>query len=160
MVKSHQISNWVFIALFIVSIIVFGMFYLVGFDNPQGEYNAPEYTDLLIKFMYFMIVLCIVAAVGFAIFNGISLVGGPKGVNISGVPGGLIAGVSWGIFVIALVVSYIMASDAPIKTGDGVYDDVFWLKMTDMFIYAIYALMVVASLGLVVNLTGIFKKLS
>lgn len=160
MVKSHQISNWVFIALFIVSIVIFGMFYLVGFDNPQGEYNAPEHTDLLIKFMYFMIALCVVSAVGFAIFNGISLVGGPKGVNISGVPGGLITCISWGIFVITLVVSYIIASDAPVKTGDGVYDDVFWLKMTDMFIYAIYALMVVASLGLLVNLTGIFKKLS
>lgn len=158
MIKAHQISNWIFIILFAVSLIIFGVFYCVGYDNPQGDYNAPENTDLLIKFMYFMTALCIIVAVAGAIMNIVSSMGGPKGINMTGVPDKAISIVSVVIFVASLGISYAMASDAPVATGDGVYNDAFWLKVTDMFLYAIYALMVIASLGLVINLTGIFKK--
>ena len=43
-------------------------------------------------------------------------------------------------------------------TGDGLYTDTFWLKITDMLIYSIYFLFGVAAIGTIVNLSGIFKK--
>lgn len=158
MVKAHKISNWAFIALIVLTLVVFGMFYLVGYDNMQGEYNAPENTDLLLGFMYAMAGLCIVAVVAGAIMNAIGSIGAPKGVNITGVPTKAISLVSLGILVATLVISWIMASDAPVMTGEGAYTDTFWLKVTDLFIFTLVIQMACAGIGLLVNLTGIFRK--
>ena len=159
MVKlSYKISYYILYILFALTLVILGVFYMVGYDNPVGEYNAPENTDLLIYFMYAMVVLCVIAAIGSVISNVVSSFGGPKGVNISGVPEKLISIVSLTILVVSLVVAYAMGTDVAIITGDGAYTDAFWLKITDMFIYAIYFLMLVATFGLLVNMTGIFKK--
>ena len=40
----------------------------------------------------------------------------------------------------------------------GIYDNPFWCQATDALLYTIYALVAVTLLGLILNLTGIFKK--
>ena len=47
MVKTHKISNWVFILLIVATIVVFGLFFGVGYDNMEGKYVAPELTGTL-----------------------------------------------------------------------------------------------------------------
>jgi len=157
--KAHQISFYVFIALIVASLVVFGLFFGVGYDHPEGKYNAPEHTGTLIVFMYVMAGICVAATVGGALLNIISSMGGPKGVNITGVPDKAISVVSVALLVIIMVGAWAMASGAPLTLPSGnVFSDVTLLKITDMFIYAIYALMALAGLGLVVNLSGIFRK--
>lgn len=155
---SYKISYYILYILFALTLVVLGVFYTVGYDNPVGEYNSPENTELLIFFMYGMVGFCVVAALGSVISNVVSSLGGPKGVNISGVPERLISIVSLAILILSLIIAYAMGTDTVVITGDGAYTDVFWLKVTDMFIYAIYFLMLVATFGLLVNMTGIFKK--
>jgi hypothetical protein len=62
------------------------------------------------------------------------------------------------LLIVVFVVAYALGSDASVKTGDGWYEDKFWLKITDMFIYSAYFLLGVAVLATLVNLTGILKK--
>ena len=58
-----------------------------------------------------------------------------------------------------MVGSWVMASAEPVRLPNGSYfSDVALLKITDLFCYSLYALLAVASLALVVNLSGIFKK--
>lgn len=157
--KAHKISFYVFIALIIATLVVFGIFFGVGYDNMEGKYNAPEHTGTLLVFMYVMAAICILATVIGALGNIISSLGGPKGVNITGVPDKVISVVSVGLLVAIMVGSWSMASTNPLVLPSGkIFDDTTLLVLTDTFIYAIYALMACAVLGLVVNLSGIFRK--
>ncbi len=157
--KAHKISFYVFIALIIATLVVFGIFFGVDYDNMQGKYNAPEHTGTLLVFMYSMAALCILVTVIGALGNIISSMGGPKGVNITGVPDKAISVVSVGLLVAIMIGAWSMASTNPLVLPSGkIFDDTTLLVLTDTFIYAIYALMVCAVLGLVVNLSGIFRK--
>lgn len=159
--KAHRISFFVFIALIIATIVVFGVFFGVGFDNPEGKYNAPIHTGTLIVFMYVMAGICILVTVLGALGSIFSSIGGPKGVNITGVPDKAISVVSVLLLIGIMVGSWSMASTEPLRLPNGsLFEDGTLLVLTDTFIYAIYALMALTTLALVVNLSGIFKKLS
>ncbi len=159
--KAHRVSFFVFIALIFATVVVFGLFFGVGFDNPEGKYNAPVHTGTLIVFMYVMAAICILATVLGALGNILSSFGGPKGVNITGVPDKAISIVSVCLLIAVLVGSWTMASDEPLRLPSGLYfSDASLLKISDLFCYSLYALLALATLALVVNLTGIFKKLS
>ena len=61
-----RLSHTVLIVLVALAVIVFGLFWLVGFDTPfidDPRFNAPLLTDVVICFVYLMIVLAIVAVV-------------------------------------------------------------------------------------------------
>ena len=52
-----------------------------------------------------------------------------------------------------------MGSDAAVTMGGGtVYDNKVMLKVTDMFLYSTYALLIVAAIGTLLNLIGVFKQ--
>ena len=157
--KAHRVSFFVFVALIIATLVVFGLFYGVGYDNLVGKYNAPEHTGTLIVFMYVMAGVCILATVLGALMNVVSSLGGPKGVNITGVPDKAISVVSFAILAIVMIVSWVMASDAALVLPSGdIFSDAILLKISDLFLYALYSLLALATLGLVVNLSGVFKK--
>ena len=157
--KAHRVSFFVFIALIIATVVVFGLFFGVGYDNPQGKYNAPEHTGTLIVFMYIMAAICILATVLGALGNTIASLGGPKGVNITGVPDRAVSIVSVVILIGILVGSWAMASAEPLRLPNGSFEsDAVLLKVSDLFCYSLYALLAVATLALIVNLSGIFKK--
>lgn len=157
--KAHKISFYVFILLIIASLAAFGVFFGVGYDNMEGKYNAPEHTGTLLVFMYVMAAICVLVTVLGVFGNIISSMGGPKGVNITGVPDKAISVVSVGLLVAIMVGSWAMASTDPLRLPNGsMFDDATLLVMTDTFIYAIYALMALTTLALIVNLSGIFRK--
>ena len=157
--KAHRVSFFVFIALIIATVVVFGLFFGVGYDNPEGKYNAPEHTGTLIVFMYVMAAICILATVLGALGNTIASFGGPKGVNITGVPDRAVSIVSVVILVGILAGSWVMASAEPLRLPNGsFFSDATLLKISDLFCYSLYALLAVATLALIVNLSGIFKK--
>jgi hypothetical protein len=52
-----------------------------------------------------------------------------------------------------------MASAEPLRLPNGsFFSDATLLKVSDLFCYSLYALLAVATLALIVNLSGIFKK--
>ena len=148
---SYKLSYYVLYVLFALILIVLGMFFFVGYNNPVGEYNDPKNTNLLIYLMYAMIGFCVAVSVIAAIAQfGAALKDNPKNAMKSLI--GFIC------LIAVVVIAWSMGSDAAVLTGDGLYTDTFWLKITDMFIYSIYILMGIAALGILVNLTGIFKR--
>lgn len=150
--KSYKLSYYIFYVLIALIIVVLGLFFGVGYTNPVGEYNAPEHTETLIIFMYVILGICILVTVVGALAQFIAnFKDNPKGGMRT------LAGVV--LFLAVVLVAYALASDAPLTMASGeVVSDASVLKMSEMMIFTIYILLIVAVIATLVNLTGIFKK--
>lgn len=149
---SYKVSYYALYVMMALIIVVLAMFFCVGYNNPVGEYNAPEHTETLIYFMYLMFGVCVAVTIIGALAQFVSgLKDNPKGAMKSLL--GLI------LFVAVLIVAYAMSSDAPLQMASGeIFTDTMLLKLSDMMIYSIYVLLGVAAVATVLNLTGIFRK--
>ena len=79
--------------------------------------------------------------------------------NKTGVPTTAISIISLVILIGSIIASYTMASAEPLVLPSGkIFDDATLLVLTDTMVYTLYALMVFATIGLIVNLSGIFRK--
>ena len=150
--RSYKLSYYIFYALMALILVVLGLFFGVGYNNPVGEYNSPEHTETLIYFMYIIFGVCIFVTFAGALAKFTSsLKDNPKGAVKS------LLGVA--LFVIVLVASYAIASDSALTMASGeVFTDTTLLKLSDMMIYSIYLLLSVAVVATLVNMTGVFKR--
>ena len=149
---TYKVSYYIFYVLIALILVVLGLFFCVGYNNPVGEYNAPEHTETLLFLMYAMLGVCIIVTVVGSLAQFVTgLKDNPKGAMKSLL--------FVGLFIAVLAVAYTMGSDAPVVKGDGTeFTDAGWLKLTDMTLYAIYFLVATASIATIVNLSGIFKR--
>ena len=149
---TYKVSYYIFYVLIALILVVLGLFFCVGYNNPVGEHNAPEHTETLLFLMYAMLGVCIIVTVVGSLAQFVTgLKDNPKGAMKSLL--------FVGLFIAVLAVAYTMGSDAPIVKGDGTeFTDAGWLKLADMTIYAIYFLVAAASVATIVNLSGIFKR--
>ena len=149
---SYKVSYYIFYVLIALILVVLGLFFCVGYNNPVGEHNAPEHTETLLFLMYAMLGVCVIVTVVGSLAQFVTgLKDNPKGAMKSLL--------FVGLFIAVLAVAYTMGSDAPVVKGDGtVFTDAGWLKLTDMTLYAIYFLVATASVATIVNLSGIFKR--
>ena len=149
---TYKVSYYIFYVLIALILVVLGLFFCVGYNNPVGEYNAPEHTETLLFLMYAMLGVCIIVTVVGSLAQFVTgLKDNPKGAMKSLL--------FVGLFIAVLAVAYTMGSDAPVVKGDGtVFTDTGWLKLADMTLYAIYFLVATASVATIVNLSGIFKR--
>lgn len=152
--KKYMLSYYVLYALFAIIGVVLVLFYGVGFNTPSADVpgmNEPVYTELFLYLKYALVVITIVLAVLAAIFQFIaSLKDDPKGAVNSIIALALVAGL--------IIVCYTMGSTEPVMANGVPYNDTMWLKVTDMFLYAMYALAAITTLATIVNMSGIFKK--
>ena len=149
---SYKVSYYIFYVLIALILVVLGLFFGVGYNNPMGDYNAPQHTETLIFLMYGFLALCLLVTVlgGIAQF-ALSLKDDPKSAVKSLLAIALFAGV--------LVGAYVMGSDEPLTMASGeTFTDATMLKLSDMMLYAIYLLMAVTGVATLLNLFGIFKR--
>ena len=152
----NKISSYVFTALVIVSAIVLGMFFLVGYDNYitlNGKSVVdPQYTDLLMYWMYALVVAGIVIVVLFVIAQFFAtLKSNPRSAMNSVI--GIVA-------IVALFGgAYAFADVTPIRMADNtLFEAEFNLKLSDVCIYVQYVLLAVSVLLTVVSLLGFKSK--
>ena len=149
---SYKVSYYIFYVLIALILVVLGLFFGVGYNNPVGEYNAPEHTETLIFLIYGFLAVCVLVTVfgGLAQF-ALSLKDDPKSAVKS-----LLA---IALFVAVLVGAYVMGSDEPLTMASGeTFTDATMLKLSDMMLYAIYLLLAVTGVATLINLSGIFKR--
>ena len=149
---SYKVSYYLFYVLIALTVVVLGLFFGMGYNNPMGEYNAPEHTETLIYFMYAMVTICVLVTVVGALVKFVAgLKDDPKGAVKSLVALALFAAVIGG--------AYAIASEEPLTMADGSqFTDVMWLKLTDTMIYVMYFLLTVTGVATLINLSGIFKR--
>ena len=155
--KASKIASIVYYVLLALSVVVFVLFFCVGFGNqeslPSGFYKSPQFTNLLMWWMYILVAICGICTV-------VGAVTAKGGKVDSQMPawGDTLAKVGLWLFVPVLLITWFLGSKAPIMTGTGLYEDAFWLQATDAIIYTVYVLLVVTVIALVASLSGVFKK--
>lgn len=153
----NKVSNYAFYALMVVTAVVLGLFYLVGYDNMSqvaaGMVTDPENLDLLMYWMYALLAIC---ALSIAIFSSVQFVA-----SLKSNPKGAIKG----LVVVALLVAlfggaYALADDAPVLNNGTVFDDKNILVLTDVCIFVQYVLLAVSVVCTIVSLLGLFKAVN
>lgn len=139
--------------------IVFGLYYLIGFDLPypsDPEFKAPLFTDAVIVLMYVMLLLGIAVAV-YSVQKTVRDMGKQAGVE-NNIPMRRIALIIGGITVVSLVITFVLGSDAPMPINGTTYSDTMWLKAADMFINTSLFLILVAIGVVIFGATRYYRK--
>ena len=101
---------------------------------------SPFFADVVLGLMYLMIAAALVVT-AFSVWHGLRTT--RKGDDIvNRVPAGRIG---WCVaigLVVCLLVTFLLGSSDPVVTNGTRFEDVFWLKATDMFIYTATLLIV------------------
>ena len=150
--SSYMVSYYILYALFALIAVVLALFFGVGYNtvNAAGLVE-PQYTNALLYLKYALVAVTIILAVGAGLIQFFaSLKDDPKSAVKTVVALVLVAAL--------VVVCYSMGSAEPILVNGEPYAETGWLKVTDMFLYSMYALGVIATLATIVNMSGIFKK--
>ncbi|MDR1114668.1 MAG: hypothetical protein LBL33_00655 [Tannerella sp.] len=151
--KIRKISSWTLLAVSIISGAILGLYYLGGVGEPlNGEMKNPIYTGELLYWSYILLGLCAVSMLLFGItqfFNKFK--SNPKGAITS-----LIVFVT---FAILLIIAYAIGDGTPLS-GINIDSQKFntenWLKITDMWLYAMYILLIICIIAI---LGGSVKKI-
>ena len=146
--SAEKISQQVFYIMIGLAVLVFGLFYLIGYDLPFDEnpdFNAPLFTDVLIFLMW----LFLIGGVGLAIY---SMIKGYRTMKseavVNGVPVRRIFRITWLSLLAVLAVTFLLGGSDPMLINGENYADWLWLKLSDMFVVT-SLLMLVAGIGAV-----------
>ncbi|MBE6288262.1 MAG: hypothetical protein E7099_08795 [Mediterranea massiliensis] len=154
---SYKISYYVLYAMFAVIVAVIALFFMGG--DAQGEAVIagldpaiwqPAQTDAMLFLMYALVAFAIIATlVGVLAQFATAFKDSPVNALKSLV--GII------LLVVVLLVSWSIGSEETLTIPgyDGTQNEPFWLKLSDMFIYTIYILIVGTVLSM---LFGVIKK--
>lgn len=157
--SADAISKRVLVVLIVLSALVFGAFYLVGYDMPfddDANFNAPILTDALLCFIYALLAAAIVVC-AIAVVRGVRRRDDSEKVS-NGVPAAMIVRTTVSLLVVTLVLTFVFGSSEPMKINGEPFTDAFWLKATDMFINTSLVLMAVAVAAVCYGLSGWNRK--
>ncbi|MBO5180722.1 MAG: hypothetical protein J6B92_02400 [Paraprevotella sp.] len=156
MIKTEKLSSWSLWGCIALTIIVFACFFLIGYDNPQGEYNAPKCTEALIIFMYFLAGVALVLTVG-SVINSLMTGAGSSNEQLTGVPGSKVALFSVAALVVSLVPGLVQGfGESEFTAADGTVTTATMVMVTDMFILSIYILILLTIASVVFNMLKSF----
>jgi NADH:ubiquinone oxidoreductase subunit 6 (subunit J) len=156
--KQIKASKWALGILFVLSAVVLVLFFGVGYGNTTylngKNLTDPQYTGLLLIWLYALVGICVLSVLGFGIVNAFrNMKTRTKGQQRTGFAGWVF------LFTFALlVVSYFLSSTTPVRKGDGELVKTAWeLQISDVCLYSIYGLVVVSVLCSILSMLGVFK---
>lgn len=156
--KTEQLSRRVFYILLALTVVVFALFWLVGYDNPfsEGDFNAPLFTGLLLSFMYLLVAATIIVAI-IAMVRSRKTGRSESGV-VNGVPERRIRVITWTATFVLLLITFAVGSSATMTINGHQYADWLWLKLSDMLIFSSVVLLLAAVAAVVYGATKYIRK--
>lgn len=141
--KISSLTLWIFM---ILSLVVFGLFYFGGVvpGTETAETPIPQYTGLLLTWGYIILVVTLAMTVVFALIHLIKLFKD----NMRSAVSSLIAII---LFFALFFIGYTLGSGTPLNIPgyDGADNTPFWLKITDMWLYTAYILLLLIFAALI-----------
>lgn len=102
-------------------------------------------------------VTCLLAL--WSVIRGVKISMGSKGGDISGVPGAKISAVSFAILVLSLVIGWVLGmGETEFTAADGTVTSATMVTVTDMFMVSIYIMLLLTTVAVVFNMSGIMKR--
>lgn len=142
-----------------ITVLVFALFWLVGFDRPyedDGNFSAPLFTDVLLVFMLLLTAGAIGVAAWSAVRSGKVSGGGERVVNNIPVRKiGLAVAIGT---VVMLFLTFLLASTDPMKINGLNYTDKFWLRTSGMFVSTSLVMIFLAIAAVVYGATKYIRK--
>jgi amino acid transporter len=157
--STEKIASRVLYLLIGLSVLVFAAFYLIGFNRPYEEdpnFNAPMLTDLLLVFMY-LLVLVTMAIAAWAVVRSLRYHRKEESME-NGVPTAKISYATVIITAISLVLTFIFGSSSTMSINGHPYSDAFWLKTADMFVNTSIILMLLAVAAVIYGATKYYRR--
>lgn len=146
---TESVSRRVFYILIALAVLVFGLFYFVGYDLPfedNPDFNAPLFTDVLIVMMWTFL-LCSIVLVVFSVQKNYRCCKSEAVVN--GVPANKIIRITWIGTLTILLLTFVLGSSTPMLINGEKYADWMWLKISDMLVLT-SVLMLLVAIGVVI----------
>lgn len=152
--KYIKLLSYVLLGLGVVVFIYF-LIAAMTQSQPSSEEGMSAWsagtvkgTNLMLIYTYILLFITILVALIFPLIN---IIKNPKG-SMGSLIGML-------IMIVVLGVTYLFSSSEPIETPVAVYDQVGWLRISDMGLYTAYIMLVVAFGAILFGeLKNAFKK--
>ncbi|MBR5686346.1 MAG: hypothetical protein IKX36_00115 [Prevotella sp.] len=144
---AERISKRIFIALLAVIAVVFVAFYLIGFNRPYADdpnFNEPLLTDVVLVFMFLILLVAIAAAIWGMVRAMRMRDDLPADNGVKTRPYGWIVA---GGTVALMALTFLLGSTAPIWVNGAVYDNAFWLKTANMFVWSTIIMLIAATVA-------------
>ena len=130
-----QISQRIFIVLTATSLLLFVLFWTLGFDIPYEDspnFNAPLFTDALL----WLIALLLLGTATLTAWSVATFVRkrGKEDASTNNIPAKAITYTTAIATAALLIVSFVIGSSEPINANGLQYGSWLWLKTADMFI--------------------------
>lgn len=157
--KLEKISNNVLYAICAVSVLVFVLFFTVGYNNYDEKGNtAPQLTSVLLFLQYLLGVITFVLMI-WSVIKSIQNTGGGDEKATKGIPGSKIILFTTILTIAAFVLGYVCnLGEEPFTTSSGVTTTGGMVTVVDAFIWAIYIMFFVAVVAVVLAATGVLTK--
>lgn len=139
-------SRKVLYLLVTVTVVIFTLFYCVGYSHPWNEdpdFIEPRLTKTLIIFVFLVLVLAVAVTV-WAVIAAMRKRGRNENTSHK-VPVSLISFCVVALTAILLGVSFAIGSSSAITVNGKEYEEQGWLKAADMFVITSLMLMVIAT---------------
>ena len=157
--KIRKISSWTLWGIMLISAVILALFFLGGLDEPYGKdaFKNPTYTGELLIWAYILLAVTVLSMLMFGITQFISKF-------ITNTKAGLASLAVFVSFGILLVIAYALGSDIPFPSNmlnqdSWKFNVEFWLKITDMWLFSIYILVILVICAMVWgSLRSIFKR--
>ena len=153
--KISKMALYICIGIILVS---FAAFLTIGYDNPVGDNNEPILTDVIMWLMY----LLVIATAGLTVWSGVKGIASSKGTDSAastGVPGGKVSLITWGLFIVSLVIGLVLGlGEEAFTAADGTVTSAGWVTVVDAFCVSIGILILAATVSVLVSMSGILTK--
>lgn len=159
--SAEGVSTRVLYVLVALAVVLFGAFFLVGYDVPYENnpaFNAPRLTDAVLVFIY-LTVLAASAAAACSIVRGVKARGKAQRM-VNNIPAARITWFTVALLAGCMLITFLLGSAEPVTVNGVEFADTFWLKATDMFINTSTVLLLVAVCGVAYGLSGYNRKLN
>lgn len=156
---TERLSSRVLYVLVAIVVLVFALFWLIGYDRPYDEdpnFVAPLFTDAVLVLAELLVVLALGLAV-WSVVRALKIRGrGEKTSN--NIP---VKKIEYAIgigTVVVLLLTFALASTAPMTINGQPYTDAFWLRVSDMFINTTLVMMAFAIASMIYGATRYKRK--
>ncbi len=158
--KAEQVSMRVLYILIALAVLLFGAFFIIGFDKPYEEdpgFNAPLLTDAVLVFVYLLVVGALII-MAYSVVRSIKRM--DKSVSITNnVPESKILWCTVVMLLCCMIITFLLGSSQSVQVNGVEFTQTFWLKATDMFINTVIVMLIVAVLGVAFGISGYSRKL-
>lgn len=157
--KLEKISNYSLYAVCGVIVLVFALFFGVGYDNYDESGNvAPTLTNLLLGLMYVLglVTFCLMV---WSLVKSARSAAGSDEKEATGIAGSKIVIGTAVVTALAFVAGFVFnMGEEAFTTSSGVTTSGTMVTLVDAFMVAIYCLAIVSVIAVVVASTGVMTK--